>query len=236
VTTVVLSLHGTPVSNYFNIVRAALLEKNLPHTVVRTGASQDEEFLIKSPLGKIPLLGSPDGWISETVAIIEYLDDRFPEQPLRPVDAGSRARVRQIINLTQMYIEAPTRSLFAGVFAAGKLDPGRVAEVGAILDRATAALTRLASPSAFLVGDALTVADLFVFYNLDIAERVGEFVFGRSIIADAGLLEWSQHIAERESSKVILADFESAFVAYLNDHRAPYRANISPETGKLSYA
>ncbi len=187
-------------------------------------------------MGKIPLLGSPDGWISETVAIIEYLDDRFPDRPLRPVDAISRARVRQIINLTQMYIEAPARSLFAGVFAAGKLDPAKVADVDATLHRATAALNRLARPSAFLVGNALTIADLFVFYTLDIAERVGQFVFSRSITDDAGLIEWSKSIAQRESSITILADFESAFVAYLTDHQAPYRTDISPETGKLSYA
>ena len=235
-TSVTLSLHGTPVSNYFNIVRAALIEKSLPYTLVLKRASQDEKFLDKSPMGKIPLLHSPDGWISETVAIIEYLDDRFPEQPLRPADALSRARVRQIINLTQMYIEAPTRSLFTGVFAAGKLDSERVSSVDVILLRAAPALKRLVRSSTFLVGEALTTADLFVFYNLDIAERVCEFVFGRSIIADAGLKEWSERIAKRASSKTILADFDIAFVAYLNDHQAPYRPTIYPETGKLRYA
>ena len=68
-----LRLHGHPVSNYVNIVRAALIEKQLDHDFVETGASQDEAFLAANPMGKIPVLETPHGWLGETVAILDYL-------------------------------------------------------------------------------------------------------------------------------------------------------------------
>src|SRR3546814_8130953 len=82
-----------------DLVRAALLEKALPFEFVATRASQDAAFRVLSPLGKIPVLDTGEGYLSETVAILDYLDDAYPDVPLRHSDAFSRARSRQIINL-----------------------------------------------------------------------------------------------------------------------------------------
>jgi glutathione S-transferase len=79
-----LRLLGYPVSNYVNIVRAALLEKGLPFEFVATRSSQDAAFRELSPLGKIPVLDTGEGSLTETVAILDYLDDVFPDVPLRP--------------------------------------------------------------------------------------------------------------------------------------------------------
>lgn len=231
----ILRLHGYPVSNYFNIVRAALIEKGLPHEIVPTRAGRDEAFLAMNPMGKIPVLESPDGWIAETVAIVEYLDDRYPERLLRPADPGDRARARQIVNIVQIYVEAPVRSLFPGVFGGGANSAEAVAGARATIDRATGALARLMAPAPFLFGDAPSQADLFAFYNLDIADRVTRFVYGRSIRAEiAGIVDWHERMADRTSSHVVLADFESCFVQYLMDHGAPYRADAI--SGQLSNA
>ena len=71
-------LHGHPVSNYFNTVFAALIEKDASFEIVQVGASQDEAFLARSPMGKIPYLETAQGCIAETVAIVEYLEDEIP--------------------------------------------------------------------------------------------------------------------------------------------------------------
>lgn len=230
-----LRLFGYPVSNYVNILRAALLEKQLPFEFVVTRASQDAAFRRMSPLGKIPVLDTGEGYLSETVAILDYLDDAYPDVPLRHPDAFSRARSRQIINLVQLYVEAQVRQLFAGVFLGGSNAAATEASVRAMLDRATAALAQLLTPFPFLFGERPGQVDLFLFYNLDIAERVSRFVYQRSIIDEVGgLAEWLAVMHDRPSTQLVLADFHTSFRTYLADHGAAYRPDETPRP--LSHA
>src|SRR3546814_14929247 len=60
------------------------------------------------------------------------------------------------------------------------------ASVRAMLDRAAGALSQLLTPFPFLFGERPGQADLFLFYNLDIAERVSRFVYQRPIIDEIG--------------------------------------------------
>lgn len=230
-----LRLLGYPVSNYVNIVRAALLEKGLDFEFVTTRASQEAAFLALSPLGKIPVLDTGEGWLTETVAILDYLDDAYPEVTLRHPDAFSRARSRQIINIVQLYVEAQVRQLFPGVFMGGSNAAATEATVRAMLDRATAALSRLLTPFPFLFGERPGQADLFLFYNLDIAERISRYVYDRSIIDEiGGLAEWLAAMHDRPSSRLVLADFHASFRTYLADHGAAYRPDELPRP--LSHA
>jgi glutathione S-transferase len=224
-----LRLLGYPVSNYVNIVRAALLEKQLPFAFVITRASQEPDFRRMSPLGKIPVLDTGEGYLSETVAILDYLDDEYPGVPLRHLDSFSRARSRQIINLVQLYVEAQVRQLFPGAFMGGSNTEATEAAVRAMLDRATGALSQLLTPFPFLFGERPGQADLFLFYNLDIAERVSRFVYQRSIIDEiGGLDEWLAAMHDRPSTQLVLADFHTSFQAYLEDHGAAYRPDEPP--------
>jgi glutathione S-transferase len=230
-----LRLLGYPVSNYVNIVRAALLEKALPFEFVATRASQDAAFRVLSPLGKIPVLDTGEGYLSETVAILDYLDDAYPDVPLRHSDAFSRARSRQIINLVQLYVEAQVRQLFPGVFMGGSNSAATEASVRAMLDRAAGALSQLLTPFPFLFGERPGQADLFLFYNLDIAERVSRFVYQRSIIDEiGGLGAWLAAMRDRPSTQLVLADFHTSFRSYLADHGAAYRPDEHPRP--LSHA
>ncbi len=230
-----LRLLGYPVSNYVNIVRAALLEKGLAFDFVPTRASQEAAFLALSPLGKIPVLDTTEGWLTETVAILDYLDDVYPEVPLRHPDAFSRARSRQIINLVQLYVEAQVRQLFPGVFMGGSNSAATETAVRAMLDRAAGALSQLLTPFPFLFGERPGQADLFLFYNLDIADRVTRFVYDRSIIDEIGsLAEWLAAMHDRPSTQLVLADFHTSFRTYLSDHGAAYRPDEPPR--HLSHA
>jgi glutathione S-transferase len=220
-----LRLLGYPVSNYFNIARAAMIEKGLDFDFALTSASQDEAFLAMNPMGKIPVLETPSGNLGETVAILEYLDDVFPERSLRPADPFKRALSRQIINLVQMYVEAPARSLFAGVFMGGTNTPEALASARVTLDRSTFALSKLMVPKPFVVGAAISQADIFAFYNLDIADRLTQFVYGRSIIDEVrGLAVWHALISSRDSTRTVMADFEQYFTVYLANLNAAYSA------------
>jgi len=227
-----LRLHGYPVSNYFNIVRAALIEKGVDFQIELTRPSQDPAFLSRSPMGKIPVLETEEGWLSETIAILEYLEDRVSTPALQPSDPFDRAKGRQIINIVQLYVELPVRTLFPGVFFGGSNDESTREEARRMLDRATGALARLMVPEPYLLGPSLSHADLFSFYCLEIADRVTRFVYGRSIVSEIdGLANWWRRIAARESTVVVLADFHPAFRAYLQTNAAAYSESSSNGLG-----
>ncbi|PRB77454.1 glutathione S-transferase family protein [Pseudomonas sp. MYb185] len=224
---VMLRLHGYAVSNYFNIAHAALLESGVRFEIVECRASQTPEFLRLSPMGKIPVLETPQGWIAETVAILGYIEDCFP--CLLPTDPFTRARQRQLINVVQVYVELPMRSLYPGVFMGATNSSAAIETARQTLDRSTIALRSLAQPQPYLAGEQAGHADLFAFYCLDLAERVSREVYGRSLLHELGLSEWAQLMAQRNSSQIVLAAFAEAFGAYLMEKQAtyPFRAGES---------
>lgn len=217
-----LRLHGHAVSNYVCAVRSTLLEKQLAHEQIAIGGSQDADFLAMNPMGKIPVLEDGEFRLGETIAILEYLEDRYPAVPLRPTDATARARDRQIMNIVQIYVEAPARSLFPGVFMGGHNAPETRSAVRAMLDRATAALARLMQPKPFLYGTRPGIADIFSFHHLDIVDRLGRFLWQRSIIGEIGLADWHRHMRERPLIAQVVGEFEADLARYTAAHGAAY--------------
>ena len=69
-----ITLYGVPISNYFNKVKLALLHKGLAFDEVMCPPSQDDEMLAVSPMGKIPYIKVDENYITESTAIIEYLE------------------------------------------------------------------------------------------------------------------------------------------------------------------
>ena len=51
-----LKLYGFPVSNYFNMVKIALLEKQIEFEEVLVYPNQEHDYLSKSPMGKVPCI------------------------------------------------------------------------------------------------------------------------------------------------------------------------------------
>jgi glutathione S-transferase len=79
-------------------VRFALAEKKLKweghHLNLRAGDQQRPEYLKLNPNAVVPTLVDDGKVIIESTVICEYLDDAYPEPPLRPKDAVGRARMR----------------------------------------------------------------------------------------------------------------------------------------------
>ena len=218
-----IALIGYPVSNYFNIVRAGLIEKQLEHTIIQRSAAQDEEFLAINPMGKIPVLRVGDDYISETTAILEFLDDVSPKNSMRPAAPLTAARMRQIINIVQIYCETPARTLYPGVFMGQSWTNEQADAAKATIERAISALAKLVSNKQFLIGDTLTQADIFAYYNLLMVERVWQSVFGASVLDRLPLSNWLAHMDQRESTVIVMRDFEQYLIDYLNDKGSDYR-------------
>lgn len=86
-------------------VRIALGLKRLdweavPVHLLRGGGEQhDESYRSLNPQGLVPLLVDGDERITQSMAIIEYLDEVHPEPPLLPRSAANRARVRALAQI-----------------------------------------------------------------------------------------------------------------------------------------
>ena len=99
-------MSGLVLHNYFRSstsirVRVALKLKEIDYEYVSyhllKGEQRSEAFLGINPQGLVPALEMPDGaMLSQSLAIIEYLDEVYPEPPLLPTDPLSRARVRSL--------------------------------------------------------------------------------------------------------------------------------------------
>lgn len=81
-------------------VRAALGLKGLAYDYaawnLRTNEHFSSEFLAVNPQGLVPALELDGLVLTQSVPIIEYLEERFPQPPLLPEDAAGRARVRAL--------------------------------------------------------------------------------------------------------------------------------------------
>jgi maleylpyruvate isomerase len=94
-------LYGYNLSSASYRVRIALNLKKLPYTSVRknlrAGEHRLSDFLRINVQGFVPALGLDDGAVlTQSVAIIEYLDEIYPEPPLLPAEPLARARVRAL--------------------------------------------------------------------------------------------------------------------------------------------
>jgi len=73
-----------------------------------TGEQFDPDYLKLNPKGVVPTLVDDKGLLTESTLIAEYLDDRFPDPPLKPTDAFEQAQMR-------LYSKACDEGLHQGV-------------------------------------------------------------------------------------------------------------------------
>ena len=102
-----LTLYGFDVSNYFNMIKLALSIKGIEYKTVIVYPNQSDDYLIKSPMGKVPALETDQGMLTETNVILEYLDDTYPDKPLYPGNTFEKAKVRELVKMTELYLELP---------------------------------------------------------------------------------------------------------------------------------
>ena len=138
-----LTLCGFPISNYYNKVKLALLEKGVTFTEenVKTG-STDEAVLSASPLAKIPYLRTPQGDLCESQAMLEYVDAAFPNPPLLPADPMAAAKVRELTIFIDLHLELVARDLYPQAFFGGTVSENSQARVRKQLEKNIADLDR----------------------------------------------------------------------------------------------
>lgn len=178
-----LKLCGFAVSNYYNKVKIALLEKEVPFTEELVWTSQKDEMLARSPMGKVPFVETPAGTLCESQVICEYLEDAYPQHPLYPTDAMQRAKVRELCTVIDMHIELPARTLYAQAFFGGSVTEQTKEQAKKDLAKGVRALKALAKWSPFIAGDKLTYADCSAYVTLPLVSIASKSVLGEDALA-----------------------------------------------------
>jgi maleylpyruvate isomerase len=161
-------------------VRIALHWKGIPFerrvvNLTKDGGEQHAaEFHAMNPSRQVPVLITDDGRaITQSMAIIGYLEERHPEPALLPADAWLRARARQLAEIVNSGTQ-PLQNLSVLDHVQGSgLDRNEWARH--FITRGLAALEAAAheTAGAFLVGDAVSLADAYLIPQLYNARRFG---------------------------------------------------------------
>jgi len=170
-------------------VRIALAWKGVPHEVVTldlgAGQQHTDDFRGLNLAEQVPVLeldetgpdetgpGGRPRRITQSMAIIEYLEERYPTPLLLPAAPWARARARQLAEIVNSGIQ-PFQNL-ATTKKVQELGVDRRAWLEHFISRGLAVLERAASETAgtFLVGEAVTIADVYLAPQLHAARRFG---------------------------------------------------------------
>jgi glutathione S-transferase len=198
-----LVLHGFSSSNYYNLVKLALLEKELPfeERLVYTGAGDAyrPDYLQQSPIGKVPCLETSEGTISESRCIIDYLERVYPERPLYPSTAFAIAKQNELAQVIELYLELAVRPLIPNMVA-NKPPPENIARgVRANLSKGVRALTQLARFDGYILGgDQFTVADITAVIHLPTVRGIAKSVLDEDPLARVpGLSDYLARMSKR---------------------------------------
>lgn len=206
-------LCGFPMSNYYNKVKIALLEKNIPFTeeTVMT-KSTDAAVLACSPLAKIPFIRTPQGGLCESQVIVEYLEDAFPEPPLMPRDPFAAAKVRELVTFVELHLELVARELYGQAFFGGTVSEETKTRVRKALVKHIAGFRRLARFSPYLAGDSFTLADCAGWASLPLIGMATKAVYGEDLLLTEGVdyKPYLKMLGERPSIAKVAADRKAA--------------------------
>ena len=163
-----------------NRVRVFANEKDLPVEQVLVDLAEGEhrspEHLARNPRAALPVLELDDGgFLTESVPIMEYLEECFPETPMYGVSPIERARVRELERLAEFKLLIPIGRLVHATNSPLGLPPNEtVAEQErSRLPQGFALMNDRLANHTFVCGEQVTVADCTLFAGLFFGEFFG---------------------------------------------------------------
>jgi glutathione S-transferase len=211
-----LRLCGFHVSNYFNKVRIAMLEKGLDFELDPTcRPSQKDDFLARTPMGKVPFLEVDGQHLVESQVICDYLEEAHPQKPLYPRDPLARARVRELIAIMEMHMEMVARRLYPSLFfGAGPASDALKQSVERDLTKGMRAFRMRARFDPYVAGPELTLADCAAFVHLPLVSLVTKLAFGKDYLdAMPQVKAYLKLVGERPAFRQVNEDRKAAQAA-----------------------
>jgi RNA polymerase-associated protein len=180
----VLTLYDADRCPYCARVRIVLAEKGVSYDTVVVDLEDRPAWIYeKNPLGKVPVLEEADFVLPESAVIMEYLEERFPEPPLWPVDPAERAAGRLLVERFDE-LSRPFYALRRGEEEARER-----------LDAELAGLDSRVASRSFLTGREFGLADAAYLPWILRAETM----LGVDIDAHPALADWVERTRDRPS-------------------------------------
>ena len=209
-----IKLYGFAVSNYYNMVKFALLEKGIEFVEVAAMPSQEGDYKAKSPMGKVPCIETDKGFLSETSVILECLEDSVASPALLPKDAFARAKVREVMKVLELYVELPARRHYPELFFGGGRNAAAFEEARPVLENGVNALKQLCTFRPFLCGE-FSLADIIAAHTFIYAAPVCQAIYGWDIVGAIPGLKAAMDAANgRAAGAKVMADQQAALKAF----------------------
>ena len=161
-------------------VRIALALKGLDYTALPVnllvpagGANHQPEYLAINPQGRVPALRNDEGdLLIQSQAIIEYLEERYPQVPLLSKDLPARAHERAVATIIACDIHTLNNSSIQSVRRQWGHDEALLLEwIGHWVSQGLGAVEQLIGDKGFCFGEQPGMADVFLIPQLYAAER-----------------------------------------------------------------
>jgi len=168
------------------------------------GRHREPEHLARNPFGTLPVLELDDGsYLIESLAIMEYLEERFPDGSLMGSDALQRARARDLERVIELRIAIPMGGYVHAKKSPLGLPPDPVL-AQSIEDKLQAPLNHLESLLAdgrpLMMGERPSVADC----TLQAAFQFLRFIQADLIGDRPRLRAWDERYRQRPAAKAVL--------------------------------
>ena len=208
-----ITLHGFPVSNYYNKVKLVLLEKGIAFTEAAAHPMKmSSADVASSPLGKIPFITTPQGTLCESQAIVDFLEAAYPTPPLLPTDPFAAAKVRELTTYIDLHVELVARQLYPQAFFDGTVSESTQTRVRTQLEKNIAALKSLIKFAPYAAGATFTQADCAAFASLPLVGMACKAIYGEDLLVTGGVdyKAYVKMISERPAAQKVLADRKAA--------------------------
>jgi glutathione S-transferase len=146
--------------------------ESIPVNLV-AGEHRRPEFLRINPAGKLPVLVDGDLVLTESVAIVLYLADKYSDKGLIPTDLKERAQVNRWLLFAATELEQPLWriSRHTMLYPEDQRLPADVILASQEFKAMASVLDKHMQGRQYVVGDSATVADFVVAYTLDWANE-----------------------------------------------------------------
>ena len=202
-------VHGIPGSPFMRAVLATLEEKGAPYRLqaLNMGEARGEAYRRLHPFSRIPAVQHGDFTLYETQAILRYVDAVCDGPALQPKDPRAAARMNQLMGINDWYffpqvgVPVVFQRIVGPVIMGMKPDEAVIAAAQPNAANCIRVLNEMLGDQAFLTGEALSLADLQLFPQLD---YFGQCPEGRALIGGTKLEAWLQRMAARPSMQATL--------------------------------
>lgn len=136
------------------------------------GEQREPSYLAMNPRGKVPTLRDGDYVVYESVAILGYLDAKYPQVPLFGTSPEERGTILRHVAETDAYLQPALVTTAQAVFSGqAKEKAAAVKDAVATIHQELATVEKSLAKSAWIAGSAVSAADLVVFPFVQILQR-----------------------------------------------------------------